>query len=203
MLILSVEQQRQLESCQVLIVGASAGAVEALSLLLPAVPHEARIPIVVVVHLPPNRQSLLPELFATRCAARVREPLDKEPMNAGTIWFAPSNYHLLIEADCSFSLSIDEPVNFSRPSIDVLFESAAEALGSPVCALVLTGANEDGARGAAAVRNRGGFVIAQDPSTAVAPCMPSATISRANPQIIATLPEIADLIRVVTRAAHE
>jgi two-component system chemotaxis response regulator CheB len=201
MLTLSMEHRHQLESCQLMLVGASAGAVEALGLLLPAVPREARISLVAVVHLRPNRSSLLPELFAKRCAAPVREPLDKELVGAGTIWFAPPNYHLLVEADCSFSLSIDEPVNFSRPSIDVLFESAADAIGRGVCAIVLTGANEDGARGAAAVRNRGGFVIAQEPSTAVAAEMPSATISRANPQIVATLPEIADCVRVATRVA--
>src|SRR4051812_40983623 len=100
MLMLSDEQHRQLGSCQLLVVGASAGAVEALSLLLPAVPEAARIPIVVVVHLPSNRPSLLPDLFAQRCAVGVREPFDKEPMSAGTIWFAPPNYHLLLEADC-------------------------------------------------------------------------------------------------------
>ncbi|MES1175674.1 MAG: chemotaxis protein CheB [Myxococcales bacterium] len=202
MLTLSLEQARHLQSCRALVVGASAGAVEALNLLLPGVPQDARIPLVVIVHLPPNRPSLLPELFGTRCAARVREPLDKEPMSAGTIWFAPSNYHLLLETDCSFSLSIDEPVNFSRPSIDVLFESAADALGADLCAIVLTGANEDGARGARLVRDRGGLVIVQDPSTAVAADMPGAAISRANPQIVATLPEIADLIRVATRAVQ-
>ncbi|MET0791177.1 MAG: chemotaxis protein CheB [Polyangiaceae bacterium] len=199
---LSAEQQRHLESCQALVIGASAGAVEALSLLLPGVPRDSRIPLAVVVHLPPNRASLLPELFAARCEARVREPLDKEPMSAGTIWFAPPNYHLLLEADATFSLSIDEPVNYSRPSIDVLFESAADALGHALCAIVLTGANEDGARGASLVRERGGFVIVQDPNTAVASDMPSAAISRANPQIIATLPQIADLIRVATRAVQ-
>jgi two-component system chemotaxis response regulator CheB len=194
------EQRRHLNSCQVLIVGASAGAVEALDLLLPAVSQGARVPLVVVVHLSPNRASLLPELFAPRCAVRVREPLDKEPMSAGTIWFAPPNYHLLLETDSSFSLSIDAPLNFSRPSIDVLFESAADALGPSVCAIVLTGANEDGSSGARRVRERGGLVIVQDPSTAVASDMPRAAISRANPQIIATLPEIADLIRAATRA---
>ena len=197
---LSAEQQQHLESCRALVVGASAGAVDALSALLPAVPKDARIPLVVVVHLPPNRASLLPELFATRCAVRVCEPLDKEPMSPGTIWFAPPNYHLLLELDACFSLSIDEPLNFSRPSIDVLFESAADALGRKLCAIVLTGANEDGARGARVVRERGGLVVVQDPSTAVASDMPRAAISRANPQFVATLPEIADLVRVATRA---
>ncbi len=196
---LSAALEQQLLSCQALVVGASAGAVEALSQILPGVPEAARIPIVVVVHLPPNRPSLLPELFASRCSARVSEPLDKELMSAGTIWFAPSNYHLLVEADLSFSLSVDMPVNYSRPSIDVLFESASDALGPRLCAIVLTGANDDGAHGASVVRRQGGLVMVQDPGTAAARDMPNAAISRANPQIVASLPEMANLVRLATR----
>ena len=193
--------QSHLAACEAMIIGASSGAIAALRQLLPVVPEAARIPLVVVVHLTPERPSLLPELFATRCSARVAEPEDKQPMSPGTIWFAPSNYHLLVESDRSFSLSIDAPVNFSRPSIDVLFESAADALGSKLCAVVLTGANADGALGASAIRRRGGFVIVQDPGTAEAPEMPSAAIASANPQIVASLPQIADLISLATRAA--
>ena len=133
------ELSRHLAACEALVVGASAGATRALLELLPGVPQAARIPIVIVVHLPPNRPSLLPELFAACCAARVSEPEDKQPISAGSIWFAPSNYHLLVEPDRTFSLSVDEPVNFSRPCIDVLFESAADVFGSKLCALVLTG----------------------------------------------------------------
>jgi len=193
--------REHLLACDALLMGASAGAIEALNQLLPAVPALARIPVVVVVHLPPNRPSLLPEVFAPRCEARVREPEDKEPMTAGSIWFAPSNYHLLVETDRSFAFSTDLPVNFSRPSIDVLFESAADVFREKLCCVVLTGANEDGARGASVVRRQGGFLIVQDPQTAEAKQMPSAAISRANPQIVAPLPEIAELIRLVTRAA--
>jgi len=156
---------------------------------------------VVVVHLPASRPSLLPEVFAPRCAARVCEPEDKEPVTAGSIWFAPSNYHLLLEADRTFAFSTDLPVNFSRPSIDVLFESAADVFGAALGCIVLTGANEDGAHGASVVRRRGGLVIVQDPSTAEAKQMPLAAINRANPQIIATLPEISALIALATRAA--
>ncbi len=198
---LAPELRRHLLACEALVVGASAGAVEALNQLLPVVPQDARIPIVVVVHLPPNRPSLLPEVFASRCQARVREPEDKEPLTPGSIWFAPSNYHLLLEADRRFAFSTDLPVNFSRPSIDVLFESAADVFAETLCCLVLTGANEDGARGASSVRRQGGLVIVQDPESAEAKEMPKAAISRANPQIIATLPEIAALIRLATRAA--
>lgn len=198
---LSPELELRLRRAKALLVGASAGAVNALNQVLPGVPADARIPVVVVVHLPANRPSLLPELFGSRCAARVAEPEDKQPMTAGTIWFAPSNYHLQIEQDATFSLSVDSPVNFSRPSIDVLFETAADALGSELCAVVLTGANEDGAQGARAIRHGGGLVIAQDPLTAEAREMPSATISLATPQIVATLPEIADIIRQATQRA--
>ncbi len=195
---LTPELTRQLTGIEALVVGASAGATRALTVLLPGVPARARIPILVVVHLAPSRPSLLTELFAPRCAAQVSEPEDKQPISAGSIWFAPSNYHLLVEGDRTFALSVDEPVNFSRPSIDVLFESAADTFGSRLCAIVLTGANDDGAHGARVVRERGGLVIVQDPSTAEAPQMPSAAISRANPQIIASLPEIAQLIQQAT-----
>jgi len=191
---------QHLRASEALVVGASAGAIEALNQLLPAVPAAARIPVVVVVHLSPNRPSLLLEIFAARCLAQVREPEDKQPMTAGSIWFAPPNYHLLLEADRSFAFSVDLPVNFSRPSIDVLFESAADVFGETLCCIVLTGANDDGARGASAVRRRGGLVIVQDPNSAEAKEMPNAAIFRANPQIIAPLPEIAQLIRLATRA---
>jgi two-component system, chemotaxis family, protein-glutamate methylesterase/glutaminase len=184
--------------CEALVIGASAGAVEALKRLLPVVPSAARIPVVVVVHLPPNRTSLLPEVFAPRCLAQVREPEDKQPAAAGTIWFAPPNYHLLLERDRTFSLSVDEPVRFSRPSIDVLFESAADAFGSKLCAIVLTGANDDGAQGARAIHAAGGLVIVQNPDTAEAREMPNAAIALANPQVIASLAEIADLLRHAT-----
>ena len=193
------EFHAQLAASEALVVGASAGATRALTELLPGVPQQARIPLVVVVHLPANRPSLLPELFGARCAARVSEPEDKQPVSAGTIWFAPSNYHLLMELDRTFSLSVDEPVNFSRPSIDVLFESAADVFGSKLCAIVLTGANEDGALGAVAVRRRGGLLIVQDPDTAEARQMPASAIARANPQIIASLPQIAQLIHHATQ----
>lgn len=198
---LSPALQQQLSTCEALVVGGSAGAVEALNQLLPAVPEAARIPVVVVLHLPPNRPSLLVEVFAARCAAQVREPEDKQPMTAGSIWFAPSNYHLLLEADRSFAFSTDLPVNFSRPSIDVSFESFAEVYGEQLCCIVLTGANDDGAQGASAIRARGGLVIVQEPHSAEAKQMPIAAISRANPQIVAALPEISELIRLATRAA--
>jgi len=185
-------------STQAVVIGASAGAIEALSVILPAVRRAARIPVIVVVHLAPNRPSLLPELFSARCAAIVREPEDKEPVSPGTIWFAPSNYHLLIEREHTFSLSVDEPVRYSRPSIDVLFESAADAYGKKLCAVVLTGANDDGALGARAVRDAGGLVLVQDPEQADAKEMPRAALAAAKPQLVAPLLEIAEFLRLAT-----
>jgi two-component system chemotaxis response regulator CheB len=179
---------------EAVVIGASAGAVEALNLLLPPLPRNLGVPVVVLVHVPNHVPSLLVELFGSRCALPVREPLDKEPVGAGTVWFAPPNYHLLIERDRSFALSTEEPVNFSRPSIDVLFESAADAYGPSLLALVLTGASRDGCAGARRVRRAGGLVAVQDPSTAEAPLLPSMALGEASPQVVGSLPELSALV---------
>jgi len=177
------------------VIGASAGAIDALQVLLPPVSRGLQVPVVVVVHLPPRRKSLLPELFAPMCAAPVLEPLDKQPVACGHIFFAPAEYHLLIEVDRSFALSIDAPVNYSRPSVDVLFESAAYAYGAGLTAVVLSGANDDGAVGALAVRELGGHVYVQDPEEALVRTMPDAAIRLAQPQFVGPLSEIAALLR--------
>jgi len=174
-----------------IVVGASAGAVEALGLLLPALPAELDVPVIVVVHLPANRPSLLADLFAPKCALDVREAEDKAEVRPRTIWFAPPGYHLLLERERTFALSVDEPVNFSRPSIDVLFESAAEVYRARLLAMVLTGANQDGSQGAAAVHRAGGLVAVQDPDTAQAPTMPALCIARTQPHFVGSLTDLA------------
>jgi two-component system chemotaxis response regulator CheB len=176
------------------VIGASAGAIDALGELLPLLPVATPWPVVVVVHLPASKPSLLGHIFARKCALEVREPEDKKPVTSG-IWFAPPDYHLLVERDRSFALSIGPLVNYSRPSIDVLFESAADVYGAALVSIVLTGANEDGARGARAIRDSGGFVIVQEPGTAEAPRMPQAAIERAAPQCIASLQDIGRALR--------
>jgi two-component system chemotaxis response regulator CheB len=191
----------QLPPLQAVVIGASAGAVEALQALLPALPAGATLPLVVVVHTPPQRKSLLPTLFGPRCAIPIREAEDKVPVAPGTVWLAPPDYHLLIEHDRHFALSVDDPVNYSRPSIDVLFESAADAYGAELMAVVLTGANADGAAGARAVRQAGGFVVAQDPASAEVDIMPRATIDAAAPQLVAPLDRIAALLRLAMGGA--
>jgi len=159
------------------VLGASAGAVQALSRLLPVLPRDYPLPVLVVVHVPPQRRNVLAELFAAKCRLAVREPDDKEPIAPGTILFAPPDYHMLVEADRTVSLSVEGPVQFSRPSIDVLFETAADAYGTGLTAAVLTGANHDGAEGLRAVAEAGGTALVEDPASAAYPVMPLAALA--------------------------
>jgi two-component system chemotaxis response regulator CheB len=172
------------------VIGASAGAWDALSVILPALPQTFSLPVMIVVHLPPDRKSLLAELFAEKCGMDVAEAEDKEPILGGMVYFAPPDYHLLVETNSTLSLSSDEPVLFSRPSIDVLFESAADAYGPALTAIVLTGASEDGARGLAAVIAAGGTAIVQRPEDAYAAAMPQAALARSPGARILSLEEI-------------
>jgi two-component system chemotaxis response regulator CheB len=185
-------------SPEALVIGGSLGALDALGTLLPHVFAQTKSAVVVVVHLPPGRPNLLPDLFRSRLSIPVAEVFDKEPVASGVIWFAPADYHLSIELDRCFSLSVEPPVRYSRPSIDVLFESAAQVYRDRLVAIVLTGANDDGALGARAVRDAGGFVIVQDPATAVADRMPLAAIERAEPQLVASLQRIAESLQSLT-----
>lgn len=165
-----------MNSCQpeAIVIGASAGALEALSVILPALPGDYGRPVIIVVHIPPDKRSVLAQLFEAKCRIEVVEVQDKEPLRPATAYFAPPDYHLLVEDKNTLGLTNEEPVLFSRPSIDVLFESAADVYGPLVTAILLTGANQDGARGLAAVASAGGQAIVQDPSTAFAAAMPEA-----------------------------
>ena len=184
-----------LREVRAIAIGGSAGGIEALSELLPDLPASARCAVFVVLHQPRDRPSLLAELFAPRCAMRVCEPDDKQPVENGCIYFAPSDYHMLVDAGPGISLSADAPVHFSRPSIDVLFESAADVFGAALLAIVLSGGNEDGADGARAVRRAGGCVIVQDPMTARVPVMPQRAIERALPDAVLPVGEIHALLK--------
>lgn len=163
---------------EAIVIGASAGAIQALSRILPALPEDFSIPVLVVVHIPADRADLLAPLFQGRCRLTVKEAEDKEPIRPGFVYFGPSDYHLLVEADRTVSLSSDEPVLYSRPSIDVLFESAADAYGEGLVGVILTGANEDGADGLWAIAAAGGVALVEDPAEAFAPAMPSAALAR-------------------------
>lgn len=161
---------------EAVVIGTSAGALDALSAILPALPQSYRLPILVVVHLPPDTKSIMAELLQAKCKIIVREVEDKESIQGGTAYFAPPDYHLLVETDKRISLSTEEPVNYSRPSIDVLFESAADAYGASLIGIVLTGASSDGARGLETVTNAGGTALVQRPDLAYASAMPQAAL---------------------------
>ncbi|MBO9518503.1 MAG: chemotaxis protein CheB [Porphyrobacter sp.] len=160
------------------VIGASAGAIEALSVILPALPADFPAPVLIVVHIPADRGNFLSPLFAAKCQVSVREAEDKERAEPGTVYFAPSDYHLLVETDGTLALSGDEPVQHSRPSIDVLFESAADAYGAGLIGVVLTGANEDGSAGAHSIAVADGTLVVEDPSRAYADTMPRAAIRK-------------------------
>lgn len=175
----------------VVVIGASAGGVEAVGMLLTALPQSFAAPIAVVIHVPPGNDDLLARALAPRCALPLLEASDKQPVEPGTVYVAPAGYHLLVEPSGTFALSLDEPVNFARPSIDVLFESAGHAYRDRVLAIVLTGANADGAEGLRVVRGFGGAAWVQDPESATAAAMPSAAIERAGADRIMALDDMA------------
>lgn len=162
---------------EVVVIGASAGAVDALMRLLPPLPAGLPVPLLVVVHVPADRRNALPALFAHNSALAMREAEDKMRPEPSTVYFAPPDYHLLIEGDGSLALSVDEPVHYSRPAIDVLFESAAEAYGSRVLGILLSGASRDGAAGLARIREAGGHTWVQTPETAQVSVMPRAALA--------------------------
>ena len=162
---------------QTIVIGGSAGALDALLTILPWLPATFPIPIVLVLHLPAEKPSHLAEVLARHSALSIKEVEDKDPTCRAMIHVAPPNYHVLLERDGSLALSVDQPVLFSRPSIDVLFESAAEALGPSALGLLLTGASEDGARGLHRIRNAGGRTIVQSPTSALVRTMPEAALS--------------------------
>jgi two-component system chemotaxis response regulator CheB len=182
------------QSIEAVFIGASAGGLQALLRILQGLPANFALPIVAVLHLPDNRHSRLPEVFEHRLLMKVGEARDKEPIAPGTLYLAAPGYHLSIERDRTFSLSGEEPVNYSRPSIDVLMSSAADAYATHAAGILLTGANFDGAEGLAKIRSRGGLTLAQDPAEAQVSTMPLAAIRLQAAELILPLAEIHALL---------
>lgn len=177
-----------------IVVGGSSGAIDALMDILPALPAGLRAAVLVVLHLPRHRRSLLVEIFGQRCALPAVEAEDQMPIEPGHVYFAAPDYHLLVDAGPRLSLSIDPPVHFSRPSIDVLFETAAECYGERLMGILLSGANEDGARGLAAIGEAGGLTVVQAPASASMPAMPDAALARLRAHHVLPPPDIATLL---------
>jgi two-component system chemotaxis response regulator CheB len=178
-----------------MVIGASAGGVQALSVLLPALSPSLRAAVFIVLHLPRDRPSVLPELFQAKCLLPVMEAEDKLPVVPGNVYVAPANYHMLIDRGPQLALSADDPVHHSRPSIDVLFESAADVYKNRLLGIILTGANEDGAAGLACVKDAGGLTIVQEPQTAQAPQMVKSALALRPADWVLPLDGIAALLK--------
>ncbi len=183
----STEQRRY----TAVVIGTSAGGLQALSTILPALPADFPVPVMVVQHRLATADVSLDELLGDQCSVTVKQAEDKEAPAAASVYIAPPDYHLLIEADRSFSLSVDPPIHFARPAIDVLFETAAEAYGRMLIGIVLTGASRDGAAGLRKITTLGGHAVVQDPATAHSAVMPQAAIAAARVDRILPLDEIA------------
>lgn len=178
-----------------IVIGGSAGAFEALDSLLPALPPRLAAAVFIVLHLPGDRPSALADIFAPKCIRPVEEAEDKAPARPGTVYFAPPDYHLLIEKGPYLALSVDAPVNLSRPSIDVLFESAADVYGPSLMGIILSGGSADGAAGLAAVHAAGGLTVVQEPRSAAVPLMITSALERCPAHRVLALDEIAGLLR--------
>lgn len=196
---------------KIIVIGSSKGGLAALKTVLSALPAEFPLPVVVVQHREKEADEALCQLLQKVSALTVVEAEDKQPILPAQVYLAPAGYHLLIESDlqplafspqptfpCHFALSTAEPVNYSRPSVDVLFESAAEVYGEGVIGVILTGTNTDGAKGLAAVKQAGGMAIVQDPETAEADRMPKAALAATNVDKILPLEETGVFLKKIS-----
>ncbi|HEX8618098.1 MAG TPA: chemotaxis protein CheB [Thermoanaerobaculia bacterium] len=186
---------------QLVAIGCSMGGMAALQTIFSTLPRDFPLPITVVQHRYRTSNEGLPAFLRRHSKLNVVDTTDKEWMKPGTVYLAPANYHLLVERG-ELSLSVDEAVAYSRPSVDVMFESAADAYGSGVVGVVLTGANSDGARGAVRIKKRGGFVIVQDPATAEAPSMPQSAVDATRVDRILPLDRIGPFLVELCRGSQ-
>lgn len=183
---------------EAVVMGVSAGGIDALKVILSALPPSFPLPIAIVQHRDKRADSFLAEYLNRLSRLTVTEAEDKEPLCAGHAYLAPAGYHLLIEPDRSFSLSVDARVNYSCPSVDVLFESAADAFAESLIGIVLTGANGDGAQGLKAIKERRGLAVVQDPENAEARAMPCAALQATPVDHILDLKQIGRLLIQLT-----
>ncbi|MES2680844.1 MAG: chemotaxis protein CheB [Bacteroidota bacterium] len=189
-----MEKNEIARSCQVLVIGGSAGSLEVLMKVFPKLRNDLLFPIVVVLHRKSGSDSSLSDLFSTRTSLGVKEIEDKQTLVPGHIYIAPADYHVLFENMVMLSIDFSEKVNYSRPSIDVTFESAAEIIGRNLVGLILSGANDDGAGGIKKIKQHGGVAAVQDPATAESPYMPLQVLLSVTPDAILKTDEIAEFI---------
>ena len=185
-----IEKRNSKEQYKAVVMGTSAGGFAALSRLLPCFGKDFPLPILIVQHLYADSTDFMAQNLNADCALQVKEVDEKEEILPATAYLAPANYHLLLERNFTLSLTIDQKVNFCRPSIDVLFESAVDVCGSRLIGVLLTGANADGAQGLRLIKEAGGVTIVQNPGTAEVSAMPAAAISLFNVDYVADLEDM-------------
>lgn len=189
-----MEKDRVIQGCKVLIIGGSAGSLEVLMELLPQLDFIPTFAIVLVLHRKSAEDSTLEELISYKVSIPVKDVEDKTPLLPGFIYIAPSDYHLLFENNNVLSLDTSEKVNYSRPSIDVSFESAAEVYGPALVGILLSGANADGTEGLLAIKKAGGVIVVQMPETAQMPFMPTNALNNTNPNHVLDVNGMVNLI---------
>lgn len=181
-----------------IVIGTSAGGMDAIKSILIPLQKGFPAPIIIVQHLSPHSDGYMAKYLNELCKVNVKEADEKEKILPGNVYIAPANYHLLVEKDETLSLTVDPKVNYSRPSIDILFESAAEVYESELIGVILTGGNGDGSEGLKIIKEFGGLTIVQDPSTAEADFMPKAAIKSSEVDYILSLNKISNkLIKLV------
>ena len=179
---------------EAIVIGTSSGGMNALKFIFTALPEDFSVPIIIVQHISPRSDNQWIELLNNNSNLYLKEADEKEKIENGKIYIAPPNYHLMIERNKTFSLTIDERVNYARPSIDVLFESAAEAYKNKLIGVVLTGSNYDGTNGIKRIQECGGLAIVQNPETAESAYMPASAIAAIHPDYILSLEDIIKLL---------
>ncbi len=180
---------------KVVVIGASTGGLTAIKAILSVLQSEFALAVIIVMHRHKDSDGYLEQLLDNECKMHVKQADEKEEIKAGEVYVAPPNYHLLIEDDGTFAISVEGAVNYARPSVDVVFESAAEVYGERLIGVVLTGANKDGSLGLKKIKEAGGLAIVQTPETSEAVDMPSAAIAAVNPDYVLPLDEIGLLLR--------
>ena len=189
-----MEEIKITSNCKVVIIGGSAGSLNALMQILPELIKINDFALVIVLHRKSTDDQTLEDLITLKSNIKVKSVEDKVPLLPGFIYIAPSNYHLLFEKDGILALDTSEKINYSRPSIDVSFESAAEVYGSSLIGMLLSGSNSDGTVGLRAIKEAGGITVAQNPLSAEMPFMPNNAILYSNPDYILNIEEILHFI---------
>jgi two-component system chemotaxis response regulator CheB len=181
-------------SFKAIVIGASAGGMEAIKSILSRLPADFSLPIIIVQHMKAGKSSNTEDYFKRYCKINIKEAESNMKIKKGVAYFAPPNYHLLVEKNKTLTLSVEEKMNYSRPSIDVLFETAADVYKKELIGVILTGASSDGSNGLLEIKNKGGLCIVQDPKTALMNIMPSEALKKVEADYVLSLEDIADAL---------